>query len=211
MPQRKTPLKAKTEMSRGAGFKRANDPKKRTSTLKQSAPKGVPARVRDIIRRRSEGLCEIGLACRGAAAGTDSAHREGKKIGGTSKRWSNAPSNVQWACRPCHRLTDAVAPAAAERLGYKLREGVARPWEVPVKHARLGWVLLDDRGGFRPAPEGSHQDGKRPIPVVAGAAFAEAVERYGHAQCPGRPTPAEGPYTCSCGSSPFWLIEVTAS
>lgn len=184
---------------------------KRTERKKHARPKGVPAAVKRILLARSGGTCEIGLSCRGVGPVQDPAHREGKKSGGTKKPWSNSPSCLLAVCRDCHRLADGLEVRGAEFLGLKLREGVARPWEVPVKHARLGWVLLDDGGGFRPAPDGSHQDGKRPIPVVACAAFAEAVERYGHAQCPGRPSPAEGLFVCGCGSAPFWLIEVTSS
>lgn len=182
---------------------------KRTAAKKPARPKSVPAAVKRILLARSGGACEIGLACGGTGRAQDPAHREGKKSGGTKKLWSNSPSCILAACRDCHRLADGLEVRGAENLGVKIRAGVARPWEVPVKHARLGWVLLDDRGGFRPAPEGSHQDGKRPIPVVVGAAFVEAVERYGHAQCPVRPDPAKGLFVCSCGSAPFWLIEVS--
>lgn len=193
-------------------------PLKRAKPKKAARPKGVPAGVKKILLVRSGGACEIGLACGGTGRAQDPAHREGKKSGGTRKSWSNTPSCLLAACRDCHRLADGLEVRGAENLGIKIREGVARPWEIPVKHARLGWVLLDDSGGHRPAPAISHADGKRPFPVVAcsawelikeDGAFSEAMTRYGHAQCPGWSAPREGLFTCGCGSSPFVLIEVS--
>lgn len=186
--------------------------------MKDSKPKGVPEAAKAIIRRRANGLCEVGIVCRGAARGVDPAHREAKGTGGTGKDWSNLPSNLQWACRTDHDWIDRKQPAKAELFGYKVRSGVARPWEIPVKHARLGWVLLDDDGGHRSAPEGSHADGRRPTPVVActaweliqqSGAFAEAMQRYGHIDCPGWSAPRIGPFTCGCGSTPFLVIGVS--
>lgn len=193
--------------------------------LKRSRPKNhsravaVPAGAKAVIRKRSGGLCEVGLVCGGVAAGVDPAHREGKGSGGTGKAWSNLPSNLAWSCRGDHDLIDNKSPSGAERLGLKIRAGVARPWEVPVKHARFGWVLLDDEGGHRPAAAGSYAPGRRPTPVVAvdvwelieqNGAFTEAMERYGHLQCPGWSAPRVGLFTCGCGASPFYLEEVVA-
>lgn len=193
-------------------------PLKRIGAKKSARPTGVPAGVKKVLLVRSGGACEIGLACGGTGRAQDPAHREGKKSGGTRKSWSNTLSCLLAACRDCHRLIDGVEVRGAEFLGLKIREGVARPWEIPVMHARLGWVLLDDQGGHRPAPVASHADGKRPVPVVActawelikeDGAFSEAMTRYGHAQCPGWSAPREGLFTCGCGSSPFVLIEVS--
>lgn len=186
----------------------------RKQPKKTAKPKAVPAGAKRILVARSGGSCEVGLACGGAGQAQDPAHREGKKAGGTSKPWSNSPATLLAACRRCHRLIDDVEVRGAELLGLKMREGVARPWEIPVKHARLGWVLLDDQGGHRPAPEGSYAPGRRPTPVVVctpweliqqSGAFAEAMERYGHIQCPGWSAPREGLFSCGCGSSPFVL------
>ncbi|SET52217.1 hypothetical protein [Nonomuraea wenchangensis] len=194
-------------------------PLKRTKPKKTARPKGVPAAVKRILVRRSGGVCEVGLSCGGASEAHDPAHREGKKAGGTRAEWSNSPATLLAACRRDHRLIDGVEVSAAERLGLKVRSGVARPWEIPVKHARFGWVLLDDKGGHRPAPAGSYAEGRRPTPVVActereliqqDGAFAEAMDRYGHLQCPGWSAPVEGLFTCGCGSSPF-VVQVVAS
>jgi hypothetical protein len=215
--KRYTELKATTPMKRGKPLAQGGGPKRKTAP-KPATPKGVPAAVKMILLARSEGICEIGLTCRGMAPAQDPAHREGKKAGGTRKPWSNSPSCLLAACRDCHRLIDGLEVRGAEHLGLKIREGVARPWEVPVKLARHGWVLLDGDGGHRPAPTGSHPDGKRPVPVVAcsmweliqqNGAFIEAMDRYGHLQCPGWSAPREGLFTCGCGSSPF-IVQVVA-
>ncbi|TMS00120.1 hypothetical protein [Nonomuraea basaltis] len=190
---------------------------KRTQPKKPARPKSVPADVKATVRRRSGGMCEVGLVCGGVAAGVDPAHREGKGSGGTDKNWSNLASNLLWSCRDDHDFIDQKQPAKAEKLGLKVRAGVARPWEIPVLHKRLGWVLLHSNGGHRLAPVGAHPDGKRPIPVVActtweliqqNGAFAEAMERYKHLQCPGWSAPCEGLFTCGCGSTPFYLEQV---
>jgi hypothetical protein len=189
---------------------------KRTA-MKRSRPKSVPDAVKDLLRERSGGLCEVGLVCGGRGLGVDPAHREGKGSGGTDKWWSNLASNLLWSCRDDHDLIDNKQPARAERLGLKIRSGVARPWEIPVLHKRLRWVLLDHNGDHRPAPAASHPDGKHPIPVIActtweliqqNGNFDEAMERYRHIQCPGWSPPREGLFTCGCGSTPFYLDQV---
>jgi hypothetical protein len=208
---KRSPLQRKTPLRAAKGMERKSAPKR-------PRLKGVPADVKAILLERSGGLCEVGLTCGGLAPAVHPAHREGKKAGGTSADWSNVPSNLLASCAEDHRLIDQVSPAGAERLGLKLRTGVARPWEVPVRHARLGWVLLDDQGGHRPAPAGSYADGRRPTPVIAcptwdlmvqAGAFIEAMDRYGHLQCPGWSPPREGAFQCGCGSAPF-LLEVAA-
>lgn len=187
--------------------------------IKRSRPKGVPDAVKDILRERSDGLCEVGLVCGGRALGVDPAHREGKGSGGTDKWWSNLASNLLWSCREDHDLIDNKQPARAERLGLKVRSGVARPWEIPVLHKRLRWVLFDHNGEHRPAPPASHPEGKHPIPVVAvgvwdlirqDGAFIDAMERHGHLQCPGWSAPREGLFRCGCGSIPFYVNEVAS-
>jgi hypothetical protein len=192
-------------------------PLKRSRPKKQGRGHAVPGGTKVILRQRSGGLCEVGLQCGGRALGVDPAHREGKGSGGTDKAWSNLASNLLWACRDCHDFIDQKQPARAERLGLKVRAGVARPWEIPVLHKRYRWVLLDNNGGHRLAPEDSHPDGKRILPVVAVGAwdlikqdgpFIEAMQRYKHLQCPGWSPPREGPFVCGCGSTPFYLEQV---
>jgi|GEM_PF-4577705 len=217
---KRTELKRKAPMPRGAGLKRGSAPD-RKSAAKPSRPKAVPAAAKALLKVRSGGACEVGLVCGGRSAGVDPAHREGKKAGGTGKTWSNLASNLLWSCRPCHDFIDNTQPARAEKLGLKLRAGVARPWEVPVLHERFRWVLLDNEGGVRAAPADAIREsqlrGARPTPVVActawelirqDGAFIDAMDRYGHVQCPGWSAPIEGLFTCGCGSTPFVLMAV---
>lgn len=186
---------------------------KRTA-MKASRLKGVPDDVKDLLKGRNHGWCEIGVKCAGQSLGVDPAHREGKGSGGTGKEWSNQASNLLWACRSCHDEIDNGAPRDAERYGFKVRSGVARPWEIPVKHYEHGWVLLDDEGSHRPAPSGAYKGGLL-IPVVActawdlmvqGGAFIDAMARHKHLQCPGWSPPREGLFTCGCGSAPFYVL-----
>lgn len=195
---------------------RPRKPLKR-SRMKPSKQVAVPDEVKQIIRERSGNLCEVGLSCGGRDRGEDPAHREGKGSGGTDKAWSNLASNVLWSCRACHDLIDNKQPARAERLGLKMRAGVARPREMPVLHKHLGWVLLDHDGGLRRPPAASHPDGKRPTPVIActtwelingSGAFIEAMTRFGHQHCRIQSAPREGRFDCSCGSRPFYLQRV---
>ncbi|WP_189160963.1 hypothetical protein, partial [Sphaerisporangium melleum] len=142
-PQRKTP------MSRGEGPKRkawmpsGGKALERKAGAKSKRPKRTRTRptpdVKDLLRDRNGTYCEVGIKCVGQAWGDlQMAHREGKKSGGTKKRWSSQSSNLLWACPRCHYEIDQVSPADAERYGFKIREGVARPWEIPVKHYEHG-------------------------------------------------------------------------
>lgn len=217
-PKRTSPLKSGgNKLEATVPLERGSEPKRSGPAWKPSRPKPVSKAAKELLKARSGGLCEVGLVCGGKAQGVDPAHREGKKSGGTGKWWSNLASNLLWSCRDCHDFIDQKQPKAAEKLGLKVREGVARPWEIPVLHKQFGWVLLDHDGGHRPAPAGSHPDGKRPISVVAvgtwdlikqDGPFIEAMERYKHLQCPGWSAPLVGLFTCGCGSTPFYLEQV---
>ncbi|MFB4280797.1 hypothetical protein ACBJ59_36295 [Nonomuraea sp. MTCD27] len=181
--------------------------------------KSLPKPVLDLVKSRDEtGLCEVGQKCGGFAAAEETAHRLGRQSGGVGKKntTKNVASNLLRACTVCHDWMDKREVRRAERLGLKVRDGVALPSEIPVLHTRFEWVLLDDAGDFRAAPAASYVAGL--IPVVGctpweliqqNGAFSEAMERYKHTQCPGWPAPLEGLFTCGCGSSPF-VVQVVA-
>ncbi|MFI7114023.1 hypothetical protein ACIBK9_47435 [Nonomuraea sp. NPDC050227] len=211
--KRYTELKAKSPMKRGKGFKAAGEAIKR-----KAGPQTAPKAVIDIVKERSDGACEIGLKCFGCAPATETPHRRGKGSGGVGRKnsTSNVASNLLRGCAACHDLIDDVAPADAARIGLKVLHGVAHPYEIPVRHWRFGWVLLDNEGGYRPAPIEACTPGDL-LPVIAvdvwdliqqNGAFIEAMERFGHLQCPGWSTPRVGLFTCGCGSTPFYLEEV---
>ncbi|MFI6594906.1 hypothetical protein ACIBHX_01590 [Nonomuraea sp. NPDC050536] len=213
MPPRKSPLTAKKPMNRSNGFKQVLKPWKA-----KSRPETAPKNAIVYAKNRSKGLCEIGLVCFGSAPATETAHRRGKGSGGVGPKNTTAgtAANLLRGCHACHAHIDNAQVADAERLGLKLRHGVARPSELPVLHYRLGWVLLDDEGGYRAAPAASHAGGVL-LPVIActswelinqDGAFIEAMERFGHVDCPGWAPPRPGPFLCGCGSTPFYLEEV---
>jgi hypothetical protein len=183
---------------------------------KRSGAKGFPRAAANLMKARSGDLCEIGLLCMGHAQATESAHRLAKQAGGVGPKntWSSKAANGLRACSDDHRLVDGANEGEAFRLGYKIRHGVARPVEVPVLHIEFGWVLLDDAGGWRPAPAVSYErpDGLLPVVgvskwdlMVPTGAFLDAMERYGHINCPGWSPPREGVFTCGCGAEVFAL------
>lgn len=181
--------------------------------------KSLPTPVVDLVKGRDEtGRCEVGQTCAGFALAEETAHRLGRQAGGVGKKntTKNVASNLLRACARCHDWMDKKEVRKAESLGFKVRDGVARPSEIPVEHVRFEWVLLDDAGSYRPAPAAACIPGEL-IPVVActtweliqqNGAFAEAMDRFGHRQCPGWSAPLEGLFTCGCGSSPFYIEQV---
>lgn len=181
--------------------------------------KALPRSVVDLVKSRDQtGRCEVGQTCGGLAFAEETAHRLGRQSGGVGKKntTKNAASNLLRACPRCHDWMDKKEVRKAESLGFKVRDGVARPSEIPVEHVRFGWVLLDDEGCYRPAPAEACRPGEL-LPVIAAGVweliqqngvFAEAMDRFGHRQCPGWSAPREGLFTCGCGSSPFYLEQV---
>jgi hypothetical protein len=207
--QRKTPLVAKKPMARGKGLK-AGAPAK-----PKARPKTAPKPVVDLVKQRSGGLCEIGILCLGSAPATERAHRMGKGSGGVGKKntVSNQAANLLDACHEDHARIDNAEVADAERLGLKLRHTIARPNEVPVHlHNHNGWVLLDNNGGVRRAPEAACVPGAL-LPVITVTAeeyefsddgdVFDAVYRWGHADCGGWGVEVNGPCECICGTVLF--------
>jgi hypothetical protein len=217
---RRTPLQQASRLQAGKAIARSAE-------RKASRPKTPPKRVVDLVRQRSGGMCEIGLLCMGAALATERAHRMGKGMGGAGskgRKVSDAPSDLLDACRRDHDLIDRASVAESYAHGYKIRHGVVLPREVPVLHFACGWVLLDDQGGGRPAPEAAW-DRKRTghlLPVVAvgwswdaedrrlyvdEGPVLEAMQRFGHLGCGQWSWSAGGPLECACGAVPF-VVEV---
>ncbi len=204
MPPRKKPLKAKKPMNRGKG------PKQSGGKPKPSRPKTAAKPVVDLVKERSGGWCEIGLKCRGMAPATERAHRMGKGSGGVGKKnlVSNEAANLLDACHDCHVLIDKDDVAGAERMGLKLRHGKSRPDEMPVHlHNHNGWVLLDNNGNVRRAPEAACTPGDL-LPVIRllnRAVVNEAAARRGHGECGGWTYAQDAATTCWCGTALFVL------
>lgn len=102
---------------------------------------GFPKPVRDIITRRSRGVCE--------RCGTNPAvqihHRRPRAMGGTRRPESNLAANGLHVCPGCHCAIESDREEALKH-GWLVRQG-QEPWTVPV--FRMGeWVWLDDNGSF---------------------------------------------------------------
>jgi hypothetical protein len=218
--ERRTRLRAVKEVPPGIPGQKET-PNRPKPAKKPAGPKSPPKKVVDLVKARSGGFCEIGLRCLGEAPATERAHRMGKGIGGAGskgRKTSDAPADLLDACRADHDLLDRVAVAESYLHGYKVRHGAARPSEVPVQHFRLGWVLLDDAGGWRPAPKIACTPGAL-LPVVTcgpwdsltgGGAIREALDRFGHTSCTGLAGVRGGLLLCGCGSLVAAVVEVAS-
>lgn len=93
---------------------------------------------------------ESGRCIRCDEQGEQVHHRRPRGIGGASRSTVvHNLSNLMLVCSPCHTWLES-ARSSAERSGWIVRHGVARPADVPLMHAMLGWVLLDDDGNVTP-------------------------------------------------------------
>lgn len=99
--------------------------------------------VRDMIVRRSQGVCE---RC-GAAPAVQIHHRRPRGMGGSSAADTNVASNGLAVCVACHREIEANR-ADSLKYGWLVRQG-REPFLVPV-FRRGEWVTLYDDGDFRP-------------------------------------------------------------
>lgn len=139
----------------------------------------------DLIWERDRGCCvDCGMPQvrerRGEAFGGWSLqHREARGQGGTKRGgrpWLTLPSNGVVLCGTgvtgCHGRTETVDRARAFALGFAIRSGIRRPHEIPMRHALLGWVTLNDAGGWDPAdaPEcgAAHPYAGRPCTRILG-------------------------------------------
>ncbi|MEU8278176.1 hypothetical protein ACFYOK_37585 [Microbispora bryophytorum] len=206
-PERRAPI--------GAGDPNAG---RKGGKAKPSRPAGPSTAVVAAVRRRSGGLCEVGLECGGIAPAVERAHRMAKGSGGPGSKGraaSNSASNLLDACRRDHDRIDRAKVTDAYERGQKIRHGVARPYEIPVLHKKYGWVLLDDHGGWRAAPAAAITPGG-PLPVVQISAevyelnapheLIRALHRYGHLNCGGWSYELGQLLNCACGATPFVVL-----
>lgn len=123
------------------------------------AKTSVPKHTKDLVLKRDNHACQIGLPnCTGQATGPD--HRAGRGAGGS--RVLNNPSNLIGACWTCNWQKEAVhgdARAELERRGVTVlmagtNERTALKAMVTPFVDRNGdaW-WLDDEGGKKPVEE----------------------------------------------------------
>jgi len=110
---------------------------------------GFPPQVRQLIRDRADGVCEIQAACQGRAAPAwDAHHRLPRGMGGTKRPHVNLAANALCICRDCHRLVESQREMALAN-GWLLRQQQT-PAEIPALY-RHRWSLLDNAGNVTPA------------------------------------------------------------
>ncbi|MEV7805072.1 hypothetical protein AB0O28_19185 [Microbispora sp. NPDC088329] len=223
MPPRRHPMSRGKPPERRAPIG-VGDPNgsRKGGKAKASRPAGPSAAVVAAVRRRSGGLCEVGLECGGTAAAVERAHRTAKGAGGPGSKGraaSNSPSNLLDVCRRDHVRLDRTKVTGSYVDGFKIRHGVARPHEIPVLHNKHGWVLLDDHGGWRYAPVAAVTDGLLPVVQMAveeytrdvAGELVRALHRYGHLDCGGWSFDVDdflsnvsgALLNCACGAEPF--------
>ena len=99
--------------------------------------------VRETVVERAQGRCE-----RCGGPGMQVHHRQPRKAGGSRRAHINAPSNLVLLCLDCHTLIESRR-TYAYASGWLVREPKL-PGCVPVMVVGLGWVFLDDEGGYQP-------------------------------------------------------------
>lgn len=157
--RRRTPLEAKSPLRRKTAL--SASPTARSSLHAASAarmaqPKrsrpGVPAKVRNALKARSGGLCEVAQpGCTGAA--TEAAHRLKRGMGGrkgAALKAHDVLSNLLHLDWHCHRRLGHAQPKEAYASGWMIREG-----EDPMAERVLyrgAWRWLDDLGAVLTTP-----------------------------------------------------------
>lgn len=111
--------------------------------------------LREVITRRSRGLCECcGRQLRPRLWSVQ--HRKRRGMGGTKDLEIDSPANLSPVCGDgttlCHGWIEAN-PLAAQRRGLAIpRSDLDRPEDVPLILPSGRRVLLDDLGFYCPAP-----------------------------------------------------------
>lgn len=117
-----------------------------------SRPTGFPAVVREQIRERSGGRCEIRWACDGDTA-TQIHHRRPRGMGGSRRPSTNLASNGINACTLCHRWVETEGREIAQQCGWLVSQYTDDPEAVPVMVNRK-WTLLGLDGSVVVLPAG---------------------------------------------------------
>jgi 5-methylcytosine-specific restriction protein A len=111
---------------------------------------GFSNEVRQLIRERSGGVCEIQAVCQGRAASTwQIHHRRPRGMGGTKRPETNQAACGLGVCGDCHRLAESQREMALAN-GWLVRQNQT-PATIPLLY-RHRWCLLDNDGGVTEAP-----------------------------------------------------------
>lgn len=105
---------------------------------------GFPKAVRDLVKERSQGSCEV---C-GFGRAEQLHHRRARGMGSTRRPDSNTAANCLAACSECHAMIESRRTYAYDR-GWLVRQHFP-PEGVPVVF-QGDWALLHPDGTvFRP-------------------------------------------------------------
>jgi 5-methylcytosine-specific restriction protein A len=151
---RKTPLLAKTGLPRGEPLSRG--PVKPRKPRKSTDPKQS---VKDTVKQRSAGLCEIQMPTVCMRVASEIHHRCGRGMGGTKRPDINQPFALLHLCRGCHHaVTDTAGNRAEyEDAGWIVPRGAEEIMIERLKEKVLyrgRWVLLTNDGGIVPIEKG---------------------------------------------------------
>lgn len=117
-------------------------PRPRAARVAGSPPAGnpIPARVRELVRERSGGHCELGASVDCTFVASEQHHRKRRRDGG------HVLSNVVDACGPCHRHAHAHPQQARER-GWIVSAFAVDTALEPIRYGdpagRLMWFADD--------------------------------------------------------------------
>lgn len=150
--------------SRKAPIRKARLAPASTTDRSYAAPRrkntGPDQAARDLVKARDRGRCAVcGLPVDFVHGDWSIHHRRNRAMGGTSIRALNLPANLLLVhgsgATLCHGdLTDNRDRAKALAKGWIVPTNSKQlPATVPVQHAVHGRVLLDDSGGWSPAPQ----------------------------------------------------------
>lgn len=119
---------------------------KRQPRRPKPTPDGFPERVKDIIRARAKGVCELD----GCGPVEVIHHRAPRGNGGTSLPWINRASNGLGLSNHCHDWVEGRLTGSSRHTSYVngwlvARNGNAIAFDVPVLY-RGRTVLLRDNG-----------------------------------------------------------------
>lgn len=82
--------------------------------------KQIPRTVRELVKARSGGYCEVRVACKGAP-GVHMHHRRPRGMGGSRDMRTNLASNLLHTCMACHRHIEVNRLEALDQ-GWLVRQ-----------------------------------------------------------------------------------------
>lgn len=112
-----------------------------------SKAKQIPRTVRDLLKERSGGVCEVRVACEGSPA-AQMHHRRPRGMGGSRDGLTNLPSNLLHICFACHHHIETHRLDALDN-GWLVRQG-AQPQEISVVTYNGRWRLSDTDTSYLP-------------------------------------------------------------